>query len=215
MSDVKPPTRRERAEQTRLRIIRGAHAEFCVVGYHGATMAGIAKRAGVAVQTVYFVFHTKAELFSDTFDAAVMGDDPTPPEETTWFAEAVGAPDLRAGVAAFVAGNGAILIRVARLNEVAREARLTDPDIARMWLQREEWRRRGYGAFVQSLADRRGLRPDLDVATATDVVLTMLGSGTYLALVDEYGWSHERYLDWITDAASLLLLSPAARGASA
>ena len=45
-------------------------------------MAAIAQRAGVAVQTVYFVFHTKAELLSRVIDAAVLGPDPNPPEET-------------------------------------------------------------------------------------------------------------------------------------
>jgi AcrR family transcriptional regulator len=209
MSDVNPRTRRDRAEQTRRRIIRSAHAEFCAVGYHGATMTAIAKRAEVAVQTVYFVFHTKAELFTDTFDAAVLGEDATRPEETAWFVDATGGDDLRASVAAFTAGNGAIQIRVARLYDIARVARLTDPDIARIWVEREEWRRLGYGAFVQSLADRGGLRPDLDMATATDIALTLLGPGTYLTLVDQHGWSHERYLDWITDAMSALLLSSA------
>ena len=208
MSDVKTPTRRDRAEQTRRRILRSAHEEFCAVGYHGATMAAIAKRAGVAVQTVYFVFHTKTQLFTDAFDAAVLGDDATPPNATSWFAEATTGVDLRSSVAAFTAGNGAIQARIARLYDVARSASLTDPDIERMWAERERLRRDGYGDFVQSLADRGGLRPDLDVVTATDVALTILGPANYLALVYDCGWSHERYLEWIADAAAALLLEP-------
>lgn len=35
-------------------------------------MADIALRAGVAVQTVYFVFDTQPELFTAALDAAVL-----------------------------------------------------------------------------------------------------------------------------------------------
>jgi AcrR family transcriptional regulator len=36
-------------------------------------MAQIAEAAGVAVQKVYFAFHTKAALLSRAYDFAVMG----------------------------------------------------------------------------------------------------------------------------------------------
>ena len=87
VADVKDLPRREQARRTRLRIIRAAHAEFIERGYHGATMAAIARRAGVATQTVYFVFHTKAELASGVIDTAVLGPDPTVPQDSTWWAE--------------------------------------------------------------------------------------------------------------------------------
>ena len=73
MADVKT-SRREKAARTRARIIEAAHAEFLERGFHGATVTSIAKRAKVAPQTVYFVFHTKAELISAVIDAAVMGE---------------------------------------------------------------------------------------------------------------------------------------------
>src|SRR4029079_4565169 len=55
-------TRRERAKATRRRIAVAALARFSQHGYAATTMATIAHDAGVAVQTVYFTFHTKAEL---------------------------------------------------------------------------------------------------------------------------------------------------------
>ena len=42
--------------------MRAAIEVFTESGYVGARMSDIADRAGVAVQTVYFTFHTKAEL---------------------------------------------------------------------------------------------------------------------------------------------------------
>ena len=60
MSDVKRPRskRREKAAATRERMLRAAIEVFAEQGYGGARMADIAARAGVAVQTLYFVFHT-------------------------------------------------------------------------------------------------------------------------------------------------------------
>src|SRR4051795_9668478 len=79
-------SRHERARQTREKIVRAADEEFRAAGYQGATMAAIARRAGFAEQTVYFVFHTKAELLSNVIDAAVLGtEDPIAPEEAPWF----------------------------------------------------------------------------------------------------------------------------------
>ena len=64
MADVNStrPSRRDRARATRLRIIRAGQQVFTRHGYAGARMIDIAAEAGVAVQTVYFTFHTKAEL---------------------------------------------------------------------------------------------------------------------------------------------------------
>src|SRR5688500_4391656 len=87
-------SRREKAEATRRRIVRAAHAEFIEQGFHGATVAAIAKRAGVAPQTVYFVFNTKPELISAVIDTAVMGvEEPIAPEQMPWFAEMLAEPN--------------------------------------------------------------------------------------------------------------------------
>src|SRR3954452_11409872 len=94
---VKSTTRaaqRERSRQTRGKIVRAADEEFRAAGYQGATMAAIARRAGVAEQTVYFVFHTKAELLSTVIDAAVLGpEDPVAPEEAQWYQAMEAEPD--------------------------------------------------------------------------------------------------------------------------
>jgi AcrR family transcriptional regulator len=55
------------------RVVEAAFALFSERGYAGATMAQIAEAAGVAVQTLYFAFHTKAALLSRANDFAVMG----------------------------------------------------------------------------------------------------------------------------------------------
>src|SRR4249919_1205351 len=84
-------TRRDRARATRLRITKAAYTLFCERGYAGTTMVDIAEAAGVAVQTVYFTFHTKSELLSRTYDFAVLGEgeqgQALPPEHQAWYAK--------------------------------------------------------------------------------------------------------------------------------
>ena len=59
-------SKRERAEQTRTRIIDAAYRLFTQHGYEATTMQAVADEARVAVQTVYFTFHTKGGLLTAT-----------------------------------------------------------------------------------------------------------------------------------------------------
>ena len=52
-------TRRERSRATHWKNVEAAHRLFSTQGYAATTIAQVAEAAGVAVQTVYFVFHTK------------------------------------------------------------------------------------------------------------------------------------------------------------
>src|SRR6187397_490836 len=66
-------TRRERALETRRRMLQAAYRLFCEQGYPATTMAAIASEAEVAVQTLYFTFHTKGAIISEVLGAAVVG----------------------------------------------------------------------------------------------------------------------------------------------
>jgi len=92
-------TRRDRARATRLRITKAAYTLFCDRGYAGTTMSDVADAAGVAVQTVYFTFHTKSELLSRAYDYAVLGDgEPVPPDQTAWYMKMTAEPDVTAAL---------------------------------------------------------------------------------------------------------------------
>ena len=86
-------TRRERAKATRRRIAEAALARFSGQGYAATTMEAIANDAGVAVQTVYFTFHTKAELLIAAL--TIAGGGPGAAEDVLardWIAEVIDAP---------------------------------------------------------------------------------------------------------------------------
>jgi AcrR family transcriptional regulator len=192
-------------------MIQAAIEVFTEAGYVGARMSDIADRAHVAVQTVYFTFHTKAELLQACFDFSVLGPEQRPPMEQSFFAHFLAARSGRAALAAFVRGNTAILARSAAIKEVAESAP-HEPDAAAVVEHSEHLRRDGLTQTVGLVSDRFGLRAGLTSEDATDLLLMLSSSGTYLTL-QRYGWSEERYVEWLTDTlARQLLAQPGRRG---
>ena len=188
------PTRTERALATRMRIVGAAHELFFERGYGSSTMANIADAAGVAVQTVYFVFHTKAELLREVCRSAVLGDDPTPPEDQPWFRELEHEGDAAAMLTRFVENVGPIAARTAPINSVIREAR--DPHALEIYRESERRRRAAYGHVIRLLARDGRLREDIDEERATDVLMFLAGPQSFLILVHDYGWPVDEWVAW-------------------
>jgi AcrR family transcriptional regulator len=207
MASVKG-SRREKAAATRRKILRAAHAEFVENGFHGATVAAIAKRAGVAPQTIYFVFHTKPELISAVIDTAVMSEEePTAPEELPWFAAMLDEPDAAESLRQFIRGAGEIYQRASRISEVLRAAALTDDEVAQTYERHEQLRATGYRQVAEMLAAKGRLREGLSVDTATDILLTVYGDTTYHLLTTERGWSHDQTVEWLAESLPGLILA--------
>lgn len=207
MHNVKRGPRKERAARTRAAIVRAATEEFRTRGYHGATMAAIAKRAGVAVQTVYFVFNTKPALLTAAIDSAVMGEtDPIPPDRTEWWQEGTTTTDGRSAIELFVSNNADISTRAASLARVAIAASATDPEVVDLIAHHESLRRQAFRSYVDTLVARGLLKDGLDPAEATDVLLTLAGPEIFLDFTEGRGWSVERYVVWTTHTLCLVLL---------
>ena len=207
MSNVKPSPRRVRATRTRRAILDAAHAEFLERGYHGATIASIAKRGGVAPQTVYFVFHTKAELVSAVIDDRVLGpDEPEDPEESAWWRAMAGAPTSRAVLERFIRGAAPILARAAPVSEVVRAAAAADDEVRAIHERHDSRQRAGYRRVVELAAARGVLGPGLTIETATDVLLTLCGDGVWVQLTADRGWTADQVVDWLVTAVPASLL---------
>lgn len=207
MTAVKGSSRRDQARRTRARIIRAAHQEFLELGYHGATMAAIARRAGVAAQTVYFVFHTKAELVSAVIDDAVLGPDPAAPQDSDWWAAMRAARTAAEALDRFVRGAGPLLARAAAVSEVVRAAALTDDEVRAVHQRHDQLQVQGYRQAVDIITTKGALRDGLTPDTATDVLLTLCGDSTYMQLRTDRGWTHDQIVDWIATAAPITLLA--------
>src|SRR5687768_13468296 len=98
-------------------MLKAAYDLFCRHGWAGTTMNAIAEEAGVAVQTLYFTFHTKAAILSETFGAALVGFERWEPLEGDpilksdlpvlrqihpWFREVEAAKTASAALAIFI-----------------------------------------------------------------------------------------------------------------
>src|SRR5690242_18681135 len=176
MTAVKGPgatklTRRGRAKATHWRIVRAAYQLFCAQGYAGTTMAEIAEAAGVAVQTIYFSFHTKAALLSRAYDFAVMGEEePRPPQQQAWYRAMAAESDVTLALGHFADGVGEITRRVTPLSLAAQVAADSDPDTARVIAFHEEWQADSYRELLKLLRAKAELRPGLGLERGTDLL---------------------------------------------
>jgi AcrR family transcriptional regulator len=178
-------------------MIRAAQELLVERGYGGTTMADIAARAEVAVQTLYFSFHTKPELLNACYEAAVFGDDsPAPPPEQGWHRSMLEASSGAAALRYFAEGNTGIVRRVVGLDEVVRSA-VHEPEVLEVQKRHEHLRREGYGRLVGHLDEKFGLLAGLGRDTATDLLLSFGSPSQYRTLVVDCRWRHEDFVDWL------------------
>lgn len=198
--DVKKPTvsRQERAALTRGRMLDAAYDLFCEQGFRATTMGSIAERAGVAVQTLYFTFHTKDALLQEVHDRTVLGDDPVPPPQQPWHVAAMAEPDGRRALAQIIEGVMTIQARVAPMIPVFQA--VSSDAAGRVYRRGEELRRKGYEQLIDGLAAKTPLRPGLTRAKACDLLFVVLEPELYRSLVLECGWSQADWQTWATNA---------------
>ena len=197
MTVVKGSARRDQTRLTRRRILDAAKSEFVSKGYHGATITAIARRAEVAPQTVYFVFHNKPELMSAVIDDAVLGVDATPPEASAWWDEMHGAATAADALTAFVRGAAPLLERAAFVSVVLSAAALADEEVRAIQDKHDRMQEAGYRQVIDTVASKGPLRADLTPATATDALLLLCGDSTYVQLRHDRHWTQAQIVAFL------------------
>jgi AcrR family transcriptional regulator len=202
------PRRREQADQTRRDIVTVAGRLFRERGY-GVPMPAIATEAGVVVETVYRIFGSKSALFRSVIEALLAGG-PTRADVAVEERPAIRAileePDPRRQVALYAGTQPGIHRRAGPLLRALRDAKASDPELARLWDELEQWRFEGQGRFVAHLAERGALRADRSVEEARDVIWTLCSLSVHDLLVLERGWTAAQYEAWLTAALTSELL---------
>lgn len=211
----KPSARRERALQTRRRILRAAYTLFQERGYAGTTMDAIAREAGVAVQTMYFTFHTKAALLDEVLSAAVIGFDiwAPPPggipaldvEDVavlrryhTWFEPMEAALTAQGALEVFVAGGVDTMERAAPLAAVIQQAS-GDPEAKRIWEVGLANRLSSYRTVLRVIAKKPpGLRDGLTPKRGLDILFAVFSPELYQLLRDR-GWKPREVQAWLLE----------------
>jgi AcrR family transcriptional regulator len=183
-------------------MVEAAYLLMSTRGYMATTMADIAAEAGVAVQTVYFTFHTKPAVMRAAFEFAVKGDHlPTSPLERPWFAAMEKEPDYRRAVAIFVEASTPILQRATPLAAVF-SALGGDPDLASVYELTERLQRDAYRAVIEVLARKRPLRSGLTFEDATTILLVLVGTEVYRSMLVDHGWAEQKWRSWVIETLS-------------
>ena len=205
------PHRREQAAATRRKVVAAAQPLFLKHGYAGATMAAIARKAGVVVETVYRSFGSKAALFAAVVEAALAGGverAEVPVEERPAIAAIIAETDPAKQVALYAGTQPGIHRRAGPLLRAVRDAAALDPEVRRVWSELEAWRYQGQARVAGMLASRGMLREGLSVEAASDVIYTLCSLAVYDLLVVERGWTSGQYERWLADALARDLLGP-------
>ncbi|MFF3346600.1 TetR/AcrR family transcriptional regulator [Streptomyces sp. NPDC002779] len=208
MTEVKGK-RGDKARETRRRIIDAAADLFVEQGYGATKLQEIADRAGVAVQTIYFVFRNKPTLLKELVDVAIAGDDdPVPTMDRPWFAEVTTAPTAESALAALVTGTRRTLERVAAIDEMVRAAAATNPEIRELWPQRTNPRYTVISTAARALTEKPGARPALSATEVADIVYALLSPELFLVLTRDRAWPPDKWERWAYDTlCSQLMVS--------
>ena len=201
-------TRRQaQARETRRQILEAARRLFSERGYSGASVEAIALEAGVAPETVFSTFGNKRTILAELVSLTVGGDGrPIPLLERPEPQSVLQEPDPLRQLRLFSRDITAIVARVAPLFEILRMAAKTEPEIAGLLKNILEERLRNITVFIHSLSAHGPLREGLDDQQAAEIAWTLTSPEVFRLLTVDRGWSQERYVEWLGDSLTRLLL---------
>lgn len=121
------PVRARRAERTRRAVLRAARDLFTTRGYAATSVADVARRAAVSVDTVYACVGRKPELLIAVHDMLLgSADEPLPAEERDYVRRVQQAPTAEEKIDTYANALGELLPRTVPLVLALREAGRTD-----------------------------------------------------------------------------------------
>lgn len=198
MRDVKSPAgslRAARAADTRRRIEEAARQCFADRGYAATTLREVAVEAGVAVQTVYATFGSKAAILR-SLRLRVVGDSEA---DDAWGA-ALDASMVRVAVEAFAHSIRLRWEHGADIVAANTDAAHSDAAIRAEVDAAVHVRRTGITLLAERLIH---LEPRLEPAERVAALLEALTvTDAYAVLTGAHGWSPDDYEAWLTRAIS-------------
>jgi AcrR family transcriptional regulator len=180
-------------------VLAAALELFAAHGWAGTTLAMIAARAGVSVDTIHVIFRTKSALLLEVFEVAIVGDDGDERmADRPEFAE-MGrgrrSDRVRAGVRYTIRTYERSIAMVDTLNEAAAS---DEPAHRRL----KQFNQDRHDLAAAALTLILGHEPDADVV---DAVWTLLGPGVYTDLIVDRCWSPDEVENWLVDLMQVAL----------
>lgn len=193
--------RSEQAAVTRSRILTAAAAEFARRGYAATSIPAIAKAAGVSPETVKLQ-GAKHELLLAAFELTFAGREGDGPiaddaDMQTALAE-LNTPT--ATVEFFAATVATFSARGAALWRAFTGAAQADDAVAAVYRDLVARRLGDHLRVVELLAERGIVATDTPHDVLAAELAHLASPEGYLLLVEDYGWSPDRYRRWLADA---------------
>ncbi len=202
------PRRAQQAAGTRRAVLAAARDLLSEVGYPAMTVAQIARRAEVAVDTVYASVGRKPQVLRQLVETALSGTDETvPAAERDYVVRIQAASTAREKITIYAQAIALIQARMAPVFLALRDAAAADPDTTALWREISERRARNMRDFAANLRTTGELRDDLSDDEVADIIWSMNAAEYWVLLVHERGWTPDRFSRWITDAWTRLLLA--------
>ena len=188
--------RRAQANETRSAIIRAARDLFIERGYGHTTVVDIANEVGVSVETIYASVGTKTELLHKAWDITVGGDDQVivfheRPEVLAIRNE----PDLARRLMLHAAFSTKTAQRIAPFQLMVQSAAGADPAASAMLEEMGRQRLTGIGVMAAEAAKTGQLA--VSEQECRDVIWSMTDGMLWHRLVNERGWTNERFAEWL------------------
>jgi len=202
--------RRERAEEerraTRLRVVEAARNLFLARGYVATTMTDIAQDAGVALQSVYNVGQSKADLLHLVTDLVVAGDEQEVMlvDRPGFAAVAIEAsPERQVQMLASLIA--ATMERLAPVWVAYREAAAVDAKAAANLVAAHRRRRDTFGSMIGMIPELCLRRPPEESA---DTAWAIGSIDVFLLLRSVLEWDPAQYSAWLSRTLVDQLVAP-------
>ncbi|KQX69978.1 TetR family transcriptional regulator [Angustibacter sp. Root456] len=185
--------RQAQAAATRTAVLQAARALFSDRGYAATTVAAVAQRAGVVVDTVYTAVGRKPQLLIALVDEALAGRARATPaaelttaEERDYVRAIHEAPTASAKLATYAAALARLQADVVPLVAALRQAAASDESALQAWQGLGQRRADNMLRLAAELRATGELRDDLDDRQVADVLWTT-NAPEYLELLAARG----------------------------
>jgi AcrR family transcriptional regulator len=205
------PRREEQAAATRRRILSAARQLFTTKGYPDTSVAEVARRAKVSVDTLYASVGRKPQLLLAVHDMVLgSADEPIPGEQREYVAAMRAAVGARAKLRTYAEALEQLLPRTVPLIESLRVAARSDPECRRVWDGYNQRRAENMLRLAADLRSTGELRNDLSDEDVAHLVW-MTNSPEYYQLATFNGRTPQQYATQVLDLWTRTLLADAGR----
>ncbi len=200
--------RRTQSEATRRRILDTARELVIQHGYLGTTIAELARRAEVHVDTVYALVGRKPVILRELVEEAISGTDrPIAALDRDYVQQIQAEADAGRKLDLYAAAMARIHARLAPLFLALRDASRTDAEAAEVWQRISERRATNMRLLAAELLATGQLRTGLSTDEVADLIWVTNSPDVHQLLVSDRGWSDPQYREWLADSWRRLLLA--------